>query len=255
MENKLDVYSPQRLDSMIRVAEKFYKAGCFGSDVQNAEQAFVKMQAGDEMGMKPMEAMNDLYIVKGRVGLHSKGLSAAFKRHGYEIVWGQCDATKASVTVKKDGKEYSESASKDEMKNSRAYSIAPENKLRYHCLRKLINFQTPDVGGSVMNLDEDEAVDLPPATVDVVESGSDLTSLKEKIDKVETIDGLQEVLTEIGSVGKAFTDEEVKELRKVAKEKKDELQQSKPRPVEDSAPVVDPLQTSITPEEDAAYQD
>lgn len=216
----------EQFEMNLRIAEKFYKAGCFGSDVQNAEQAFVKIQAGNEMGLAPMESMVDLYIVKGRVGLHSKGLTSAFVRKGYQIEWGDCDAEQASVTVTKNGKSYKESATMEDVKNGKAYGISPANKLKYHCLRQLINFQTPEVAGSVSNLDYDEAVEI--SVVEASQSpvqGQTFDELLDEIQSVESQESYNAVAAKIGAVKNTFTNEEKAAIMEVAKAKKQEIAQ------------------------------
>ena len=73
------------VNSMHKMAEQFFKSGGFTADCRNVEQVFVKMQAGREMGLRPMEAMSDLVILYGQVAPWGKGLAKRFRKFGYSI--------------------------------------------------------------------------------------------------------------------------------------------------------------------------
>lgn len=65
----------------------FYEAGIF-DDVKSEAQAIVKIIAGREMGLTPMESMNGLIIVKGRVSPTTNIVSSkvkSSKEYDYKI--------------------------------------------------------------------------------------------------------------------------------------------------------------------------
>lgn len=84
----------QRFDADMRYAIAFAKSRMFKgvatNDVQTgAAQAFVKIQAGKELGFPPMAAMRLMYAFDGNVGLMAPGLIALLQRsdkYEYEIV-------------------------------------------------------------------------------------------------------------------------------------------------------------------------
>ena len=82
MDEYLD---PVRVNQMYTLASVYFKAGCFTKDCKNVEQVFVKMQAGREMGLRPMEAMNDLALIYGVTTFWGAGLVKRFRRFGYRI--------------------------------------------------------------------------------------------------------------------------------------------------------------------------
>jgi len=220
----LGYFQPEMLEQALRVSEKFYKAGCFGADVKNAEQVFVKIQAGAEMGLPPMEAMNSLYLVNGHLAIWGKALAGRLKAHGWEIEYSECDANKATVRITKNGKAHEYTAKKEEVQSKQAYKIAPENKLKYHALRQLINFYVPEALGAVAyTVEEVETMPAETSTVQVVDAVS-FDNLVEKIGSAKTMDEYLEVAEEIGKSKNIFTDEEIKELRAKAKAKKAELE-------------------------------
>lgn len=145
-----------RLSQMLTIANEFVKAGCFGRDVQNAHQAFVKIQAGFEIGMPPMEAMQSFYIVNGKTTMWGKAVTKRLREAGWQIEYIESTKEKAVVKITKGGETYTETAEKSDVKQDGAYKIAPKNKLRYHALAMLVNFYVPEVlGGSVQYITED----------------------------------------------------------------------------------------------------
>lgn len=64
--------------TLTSVADVFVKSGLF-KDVRDQAQAMVKVLAGREMGLEPVEAMMSLYVVSGRVGIYAEALAAKVK--------------------------------------------------------------------------------------------------------------------------------------------------------------------------------
>lgn len=159
----------------LAMANKFFLAGCFTSDVHNAEQAFVKIQAGAEMGMEAMRAMNGLYIVNGKVTVWGQETSRRLKEHGWDLFY--VNETDEGVTVKiiKDGVEYEETVKKNEkqLERSKAMGFAPKNKMRFYGLAQLIKFHVPQV----LNGHEitENVIDMPPIEEQSREAGIEQT--------------------------------------------------------------------------------
>jgi hypothetical protein len=75
-------------NSIRELSAVFYEAGIF-EDVKSEAQAIVKIVAGREMGLSPMESMNGLYIVKGRVEPMTSVVSSLIKKdpeYDYRVV-------------------------------------------------------------------------------------------------------------------------------------------------------------------------
>lgn len=158
----------------LAIANHLFKAGCFSKDVQNAAQAFVKIQAGAEMGMEPMESMNSLYIVNGHVSIWGMALSRRLRSNGWRIEYNDPDLSKCEVKIKKGDEEYSYFVTSEDMKkmNSKAYGFAPKEKMRWHCLGRLVRFYVPEIlGGSTVYLAE-EAEDIR-GDENTIEAGKD----------------------------------------------------------------------------------
>lgn len=65
-------------------AETFAQSGFF-TDVKGAAQAVVKIQAGKELGLQPVQSMTGINIIKGRIALSAGLMAQLLKRAGYSI--------------------------------------------------------------------------------------------------------------------------------------------------------------------------
>lgn len=198
MENELLMSTPEGrqillnerlVKGRIAMANKLFAAGCFTTDVHNAEQAFVKIQAGYEMGMTEMRAMNGLYIVNGKVTVWGQETSRRLKEHGWELFYENESDDGVTVKIKnsKTGKEYKETVNKNEkqLANSRAMGFAPKNKMRFYGLAQLIKFHAPEV----LNGHEitENVIDMPPIEDQAREAGIEQTlDKKEQLRKLKT---------------------------------------------------------------------
>ena len=63
----------------MQLSEVFMQSGMF-KDVASKSQACVKILAGRELGIAPLEAMSNIFIVGGKVALQSKLIAALIKR-------------------------------------------------------------------------------------------------------------------------------------------------------------------------------
>lgn len=79
---------PGEFGEIVKIGEVFVRSGYF-TDVKEGAQAIVKIMAGKEMGIGPFEAMQGLYIVKGKLAMSSNLIAARIKKSGrydYRIV-------------------------------------------------------------------------------------------------------------------------------------------------------------------------
>jgi len=198
-------FETQRLAEMGRMAEAFHKAGCFGSDVKNAYQALVKIQAGFEMGIPPMEAMNSLYIVNGHITIWGVAMIKRLKKFGWQVSYddkpGEC-----TVTIKKGDEVYSEKALASDVKKTGAYSFAPKQKLRYHAISQLIRFSVPEVLDAGISYLKEDAEDFEqPAGIRYADMPSDAIvmdaeAILEEIGKAKTVAELEKIADSIGKL-------------------------------------------------------
>lgn len=151
--------SPETLAAMadmevqLKMAEYFVQSQAF--TVKNAAEAYVKIQAGAEMGMKPMESMQALYIHKGAIKFYGDKMIARATKLGYKIEY--LNETDSSVDVRVyhpdplinfDVTEKANAAEKS-IADKQAMKYARFNKLRFHGFRKIATFHLPHLFGSV----------------------------------------------------------------------------------------------------------
>jgi len=79
METEKKEMSLTILEEMAPLCEVFVKSGIF-TDVKDQAQAIVKVLAGREIGLTPLESMMNLYIVKGRIAASAKVISSLVKK-------------------------------------------------------------------------------------------------------------------------------------------------------------------------------
>lgn len=64
--------------SLTDLAGVFYRSGMF-SDIKDITGAMVKVLAGREMGLEPVQSMMSLYIVHDRIGIYAEALASKIK--------------------------------------------------------------------------------------------------------------------------------------------------------------------------------
>lgn len=160
--------NPTRWEQMEKLATSLVQSRAFPKSIQNAPQALVVMQAGIEMGMKPLEAINSLSIINGVIGTWGKATVKRVRDHGWKIEYqmlsergGGCKAT-----VTKDDESYTdtlyfEQAEKSgwthyqgKLKPGWMLGANREMKLRYGVLSKIIKTYIPEVLGSAQEIVE-----------------------------------------------------------------------------------------------------
>lgn len=160
-ENKLMQASPELATQMaemelhLRMAKQFTASGAFPK--MTPEQCYTVMKAGAEMGMKPVEALNSLYIVNGAINPHGKAMPARIKKAGYNIQYLNETANGCDVRVWKEeeGFDVTEHVDANDpilKSQSRFMKVHPKYKMRYHGLRAIVNFHLPHLYGSAADM-------------------------------------------------------------------------------------------------------
>jgi len=79
-ENKSMILSRELQESM-SLGDVFVKSGMF-PDLKSQAQAVVKILAGRELGLSPLQSMTDIYMVNGKVALQAKLIASLIKKSG-----------------------------------------------------------------------------------------------------------------------------------------------------------------------------
>ena len=80
MSSNLTIYNDGKIDNMIRIAKAMKESGFF-SDSTEIAQAFVKIQAGEELGFAPFASMSGLHVIKGKPSLSANSMATLVKAH------------------------------------------------------------------------------------------------------------------------------------------------------------------------------
>lgn len=165
------------------VAKDFFDSNALPKHIQNETQAFVTIVTGAEMGMKPMEAIQGLYIINGIITLWGKAVGRQLKKHGWKFKFTDESQEETTVTAWK-GKSYVNPEDTDEQytvtykfADAQASKYTTDSygklkvgwlpgqnrklKLRYGALSELLKTYLPEVLG--------QAADIAEVTQDYIE--------------------------------------------------------------------------------------
>ena len=183
-------FDPIIYAQMKQLATDLIAGGAISPDADTPEKLVVKLQAGIEVGMKPVESMNSLYIVNGRVTIWGSALIKRIRLSGWTVAYKDEDAEKCTIVVTKDGETIEDTFLFKDAQDSGYTSTSTgvfkvgwkqgqnrKLKMRYGAASQLVKTYLPEVLGTIAGVKEvDEDA---PAT----NSGSDQLSMKEKLMK------------------------------------------------------------------------
>ena len=238
------------MNQRLILAGQLFKANCFGSDVKNPEQAFVKIMAGAEMGMGAMESMNSLYIVNGKITIWGSALSRRVKEAGWEISYEEDGVKSCKVSVKRGVKDYSYTATKEDVEalNSQAYKKAPKDKLKWHALSRLVRFYIPEVLGGSVSYSTEEYEDVKVKKINPVSVETEKSSSEEVVERIKKADDkeLKKINFELPKLISDFDKDELDTISHALKARYDELNAPVVETVEEEV-VEAPVKLPITP--------
>lgn len=166
-----EIFNPVVWSQMKGMAETYKASGALPADM-NASKIVMVMQAGYEMGMKPIEAIKSFYFVKGTINIFGSAVARRLRSHGWTIQYVD-EPNKCTATVKKDDEEYTDTLTFEEAEKSKWTSssqglkpgwydgVNRKLKLRYGVLSILIKTYLPEVLGSATDIVE-VAQDMAP---------------------------------------------------------------------------------------------
>lgn len=160
--------NPEVWKQMQIMAKAFKNSGALPSSIQNEYQLIMVMQAGFEMGMKPIESIKSLYIVNGSITIYAEALTRRLNEWGFNIEYkDEKDECTAIITHPKTQQEIKETYTFEQAVDS-GYTLdrkgnlkvgwkPGENrlvKLRYGALRRAIKTRIAYVMGSASDIKE-----------------------------------------------------------------------------------------------------
>ena len=154
-----------RWETMMKMSTEMVKSGAF-PESDNMYTIAVKMQAGYEMGMKPMEAIKSFYVVKGVLSIFGSAVQRRLREHGWIIQYTD-EPNKCTAIISKGNESYTDTLTFDDAEKSKWTttfngSLKPgwyeganrKLKLRYGVASLLIKTYVPEVLGSAVDIKE-----------------------------------------------------------------------------------------------------
>ena len=171
------------------IAVTLKNGGVLPKGIDTVQKMVVVLQAGREIGLQPIEALNSLYFVNGKVSMYGEAVPMQIMRAGHEIKWGKCDKNEATVTITRgdNGNEMTQTFTMAEAvergyTSNALYKKFPENMLKWRVLGMVSKFIAPDALRGI-GIKED-------MEVEVVEDGSKFQNKEEaKVIKADVESG------------------------------------------------------------------
>jgi len=170
------------LKEPMALGEVFAESGMF-TDVKTAAQAVVKIIAGKELGLSPIESMNSLYMVNGKIAVTSKIIASKIKnseKYDYVIdVLTNEECTLIFYRINDEKTELGKStftfkdAAKAGLVNKDNWKNYPRNMLFARALSNGARWFCPDATASFYSIEELEniGIEKPNTTVTINEKG------------------------------------------------------------------------------------
>lgn len=165
-------------NTMQLVAQTLKQGGVLPKGIDTVQKMMVVLQAGREIGLQPIEALNSLYFVNGKVSMYGEAVPMQIMRAGHEIVWGKCDKNEATVTIIRgdNGNQMKQTFTMAEAQergytSNQLYKKFPENMLKWRVLGMVSKFIAPDALRGI-GIKED-------MEIEVIEDGSKFENKEE----------------------------------------------------------------------------
>lgn len=161
--------APLAWQEVMKVGE-LYAASGFFNDTQTAAQAFVKIMAGQEMGISALDAMSGLHIIKGKITVGANILARKIKSSGkYDFKVNQLDDTACVIEFFESGRSIGTSSfTIEDAKKLPQYASNPNyksntrNMLYARAMSNGFKWYCPDaIAGTVYTPEEMEDVPEP----------------------------------------------------------------------------------------------
>lgn len=176
-ENELTV----GMGNGMELAKIFADSAIF-PDIKTAAQGFVKILAGRELGMTPMQALNNFYFVNGRIGITANAAASLIKNSGkydYEVKTHTEEACviifKSKDAIIGESSFTTKDAAKAGLINKDVWKNYPRNMMFSRALMNGIRWYCPDaLSGCSYSVDElDDLTPVKPTvkTVEITQNG------------------------------------------------------------------------------------
>lgn len=227
----LEFYNEKRWKGWMVMAETFIKSGALPA-TDNTATIMMKIQAGYEMGMTPLEAVKSFYFVKGVMSIFGSAVTKRLTDHGWKISYKE-EPNKCTATIKKGNEEHTDTLTFDEAVKSKWTSgqsglkagwyegANRKMKLRYGVLSMLIKTHVPEVLGSAVDIKE-----IAEDTVPIIqgEETSEFQLDGESVNKINSCKTLDELKKTCRSITNEKGDNYRQEILKLYGARKEEIE-------------------------------
>lgn len=140
--------------AMREMANTFIQSQALPAHIRNAAQLMVVFQTGRELGMLPMESVNSLYLVNGRLALQGVAMLRKMHSAGVKIKWESESDSGAKVTLSGlDRSPYTTEFTAEDARKAGLIPAAPgspwtkypKNMFRWRALSNAARLFCPDV--------------------------------------------------------------------------------------------------------------
>jgi hypothetical protein len=128
-------------ETMSLIAKTLHQGGVMPKSIDTVPKMMIALQAGKEIGLMPIESLNSLYFVNGKISMYGDAVPNQIIRAGHKITWGTCNAKEATVTITRKGTDESmtatltwEDAVRRGYTNNPIWTKYPENMLKWRAL-------------------------------------------------------------------------------------------------------------------------
>jgi hypothetical protein len=159
-----------------KAAQAFKASGMF-PDLQSEAQAYVKILAGDELGIPPMAAMGGINVIQGKATLSANLLATLVKRHpayDYKVIAHDTKVCRIEFTQNGEVSGVSEFSADDAKRaglSGKNWSNYPQAMMFARALTQGVRWHCPDVtaGSAAYTPEELGAVDeIDPRPIDTL---------------------------------------------------------------------------------------
>jgi hypothetical protein len=185
MSNELTLYKRPSalmpLDEAVKTAKIFFQSGLF-KDTADASKAVVKIMAGQELGFGPVQSMNGLSIIQGRVCIGAGLMASALKGHpkyDYRIKEHNdtvcCIVVLQRNTTSSPWEEIGESsfsikdAEKAGLTSKAVWKQYPRNMLFSRAISNALRWFAPDVFSTPVYTPEEMGEDKVESNIDIID--------------------------------------------------------------------------------------
>lgn len=157
------VYAPEPImpdvNQLMKLGDALAKSGMF-PDVKTPAAAIAKIEAGRELGIKPVMALNSLYVVSGRLAIMGAALAALAKASGINIEIVKKDTKGCTLRFSRPGQSAMETsfteedAKRADLLKGVNYQKYPEEMYYNRCISKGIKVYDPAITLGMYTVEE-----------------------------------------------------------------------------------------------------